>query len=373
MKKCRQENCEKRPSYAIKNNPPIYCNLHKKENMIVVTTRKCLEENCEKQSSFNLPNTKGGIYCNEHKKENMIDVENKLILGFHTTISPSIIHGIKFNEETHKNNESEYKMAAQIFLKSPMRVGKSKFTQKDCDITKAYLENNDTYLVVHGQYIINFIKTDNDWALNSVIDDIKTLDQMIPENNKSKTGVIIHMGKNMNKESIDKCIENFYKNVKEVIDKTRDCKTKLILETSTKTKNGNDIFHNIETFGKLKTYLKSNLSTEEYARIGYCIDTAHVFASGYNIKTKEAFEDFISLWDNHINDITLFHLNDSKVGLGCCRDLHEQIGNGLIYSDNKDGLKSLLEFAQNNDIPIIIESGGNQDTEIKLIQELLQY
>jgi apurinic endonuclease APN1 len=294
----------------------------------------------------------------------------KLTLGWHTTISPSIIHGIKFNEETHKNNESDYKMAAQIFLKSPMKVGKSKFLQKDCDIVKNYVAENNVYLVVHGQYIINFIKTDNDWALNSVIDDIKTLDQMVQD--KSKTGVIIHMGKNMNKDTIEKCIENFYKNVKEVIDKTRECQVKLILETSTKTKNGNDIFHNIETFGKLKTYLKSNLSKEDYSRIGYCIDTAHVFASGYDIKTKESFEDFISLWDTHVNEITLFHLNDSKVGLGCCRDLHEQIGNGLIYSDNKDGLKSLLEFAQNNDIPIIIESGGDQDTEMKLIQELLK-
>jgi apurinic endonuclease APN1 len=296
---------------------------------------------------------------------------SKLTLGWHTTISPSIIHGIKFNEETHKNNNSEYKTAAQIFLKSPMRVGKSKFSEKDCEIVKQYVTENDTYLVVHGQYIINFIKTDNDWALNSVIDDIKTLNKMVPDNRKDKTGVIIHMGKNMNKESIEKCIENFYKNVKEVITKTEECQVKLILETSTKTKNGNDIFHNIETFGKLKSYLHSNLTESEYSRIGYCIDTAHIFASGYNIKTKESFEEFISLWDKHINEITLFHLNDSKVGLGCCRDLHEEIGSGLIFTEDKSGLKSLLEFAKNKNIPVIIESGGNQDTEIQLIQNLL--
>lgn len=298
---------------------------------------------------------------------------SKLTLGWHTTISPSIVHGLKFNEETHKNNASEYNVAAQIFLKSPMRVGKSKFSEKDCEIVKQYVNDTDTYLVVHGQYIINFIKTDNDWAMNSVIDDIKILDKMIPDNQKDKTGVIIHMGKNMNKESIEKCIENFYKNVKEVITKTEDCKVKLILETSTKTKNGNDIFHNIETFGKLKSYLHSNLSEDEYSRIGYCIDTAHIFASGYNIKTKESFEDFMSLWDHNIGikELTLFHLNDSKVGLGCCRDLHEQIGSGLIFTEDKSGLKSLLEFAKNNSIPIIIESGGNQDTEIQLIKNLL--
>jgi endonuclease IV len=73
-----------------------------------------------------------------------------------------------------------------------------------------------------------------------------------------------------------------------------------------------------------------------------------------------------------MNEITLFHLNDSKVDLGCCRDLHEQIGSGLIYKDKTCGLKALLEFSTNNDIPIIIESGGNQSLEIELIQNLIK-
>jgi deoxyribonuclease-4 len=298
---------------------------------------------------------------------------NKLTIGWHTSITPSIIHGLKFNQESQKHFDKFY-VAAQIFLKAPMKFGKSKLNEQDCIKVKQYIQETNIYLVVHGQYLINFIKTDNDWAINSVVDDIKLLDKMIPCDKKEMTGVIIHMGKNTNKESIETCIDNFYKNIKEVINKTQECKVKLILETSTKTKNGNDIFYDIETFGKLKMYLKNNLSKEEYSRIGYCIDTAHIFASGYNIKTKENFEDFISLWDYHIgiNEITLFHLNDSKVGLGCCRDLHEQIGSGLIYSDNKDGLKALLEFSKTNNIPVIIESGGDQLTEIELIDGILK-
>jgi endonuclease IV len=63
-------------------------------------------------------------------------------------------------------------------------------------------------------------------------------------------------------------------------------------------------------------------------------------------------------------------LNDSKGGEGCCRDLHEQIGSGLIYKDNLDGLKALIHFAKMNEIPIISETGGNQDIEIKLINSL---
>ena len=254
-----------------------------------------------------------------------------------------------------------------------MKVGSCKFNQVDFDKVKTYIEGCNTYLVVHGQYIINFIKKDIEWAIKSVVDDIKNLDKMTPDIKKDKTGVIIHMGKNVNKEPLETCIDNFYNNVKIVINQTFNCKTKLILETSTKTKNGNDIFYDIEIFGKLNSYLKEKLSIEEYSRLGFCIDTAHVFASGYDITSKDSFENFMSLWDTciGIDKLTLFHLNDSKVGLGCCRDLHEQIGDGLIYKESKDGLKALIEFAKNTNIPIIIESGGNQDTEIKLIQNIL--
>lgn len=298
---------------------------------------------------------------------------SKLTIGWHTSIAPSIIHGMKFNEETHKSLESDFNISAQIFLKSPMKVGKSKFILSDALKVKEYLANNDIYLVVHGQYLINFIKNDIEWATKSVIEDIKLLDNMIPDNQKERTGVIIHMGKNVNKESIEQCIENFYINVKKVIDETQNCKVKLILETSTKTKNGNDIFHDIPTFGKLKMYLQEHLTTEQFKRLGFCIDTAHIFASGYNISSSENFEDFMSLWDTHIgiDNITLFHLNDSKVGLGCCRDLHEEIGKGLIYTNQKDGLKSLLQFCQTNNIPIVIESGGDQLTELQIIKEIL--
>jgi len=298
---------------------------------------------------------------------------NKLILGWHTVIQPSINSGINIIKNTHEKNKSNYEVGVQIFLKTPMRVCKSKFTEEDCNIVKKYIEEKNIFLVVHGQYLINFIKEDINWAIQSVVDDIQMLNKMIPENKKKETGVIIHMGKNVNKDSVEKCIENFYKNVKIVIEKTKECDVKLILETSTKAKNGNDIFYNIETFGKLKNYLKTNLKDEEYKRIGYCIDTAHIFASGYDIKTKETFENFISLWDHYIglNEITLFHLNDSKENLGCCRDLHEQIGLGFIYKNDVSGLQSLLEFCKQNKIPIIIESGGNQDEEINFIKKLI--
>lgn len=301
-------------------------------------------------------------------------VYTQLVLGFHTTINPSIIFGLQFNENSLKN--VPIKTAAQIFLKSPMKVSTTKIDDNQIQNTKNYIKENNIFLVVHGQYIINFIRDGStiQWARKSLIDDIRTFNKIIHEKDQNKTGVVIHLGKVPNKESNEECIKNFTENIRNVIDNTMDCNVKIILETSTKTKGCTDIFHNIETFGELIKSIKLNLGETLFKkRIGTCIDSCHVFASGYNIRTKKAFEEFISLWDTHIGieNITIFHLNDSKGDVCCSKDRHEQIGNGFIYKNEKSGLHSLLNFAKSNTIPIIIESGGNQDEEIKLITNLM--
>lgn len=67
-----------------------------------------------------------------------------------------------------------------------------------------------------------------------------------------------------------------------------------------------------------------------HQRIGVCVDTAHIFAAGYDIK-----DDFDGVWA-HFADVVgmdrlrMMHLNDSKAPLGSKRDRHELIGEGMI-------------------------------------------
>jgi hypothetical protein len=68
----------KQPSYNIPTEiKAIYCNEHKKENMIDIKNKRCIEDGCMKHPIFNLPTEIKAIYCNEHKKENMIDIKSK--------------------------------------------------------------------------------------------------------------------------------------------------------------------------------------------------------------------------------------------------------------------------------------------------------
>ena len=297
-----------------------------------------------------------------------------LCFGWHTTTTgkDKVISGIRFNQEAVQC--SEYRVAAQIFLKSPMKVSsQSKWTPQLLSQTRKYVGDNNVYLVVHGQYIINFCRNKREigWAIDSVVEDLNTLKEMIPIDSHAKTGVVIHLGKNVNKLREEDCINNFVENVQEVL-RRHQSDLQLILETSTKTKNGSDIFHDITVLGRLKKQLQETLSETDFKRIGYCVDTAHVFASGYDIRTEESFQQFLDIWDQAIGleRITLFHLNDSKVDLCCCRDLHEEIGTGYIYKDTKSGLRALLEYCTKFSVPIISETGGDRDREIDIVKSL---
>ncbi len=75
-------------------------------------------------------------------------------------------------------------------------------------------------------------------------------------------------------------------------------------------------------------------------RLGVCLDTCHVFAAGYDIRSPEAYEATMAEFDRVIGleQIKVFHFNDSKFGLGEHKDRHAHIGEGEI------GLQGFANF-----------------------------
>ena len=67
-------------------------------------------------------------------------------------------------------------------------------------------------------------------------------------------------------------------------------------------------------------------------RLGVCLDTCHVFASGYDIRTPDAYAATMAAFDRVIglDKLKFFHLNDSKFELGQKKDRHAHIGQGFI-------------------------------------------
>ena len=89
--------------------------------------------------------------------------------------------------------------------------------------------------------------------------------------------------------------------------------------------------------------------------IGFCLDTAHTFAAGYDLsmpagvdETVEAFDDVVGL-----EHLACLHLNDSKHDCGTNKDEHAHIGEGLI---GEAGMERILNHPDLRELPFVLET-----------------
>jgi deoxyribonuclease-4 len=111
------------------------------------------------------------------------------------------------------------------------------------------------------------------------------------------------------------------------------------------------------TFEEL-AYIRQNSKFPE--RIGVCVDTCHIFAAGYDLRSKEAYEATIADLDKQVGleNVKFFHLNDSKKELGCRVDRHEHIGKGMI---GLEGFRNLVNDPRFVDMPMTLETPKDDD------------
>ncbi len=95
-------------------------------------------------------------------------------------------------------------------------------------------------------------------------------------------------------------------------------------------------------------------------RFGVCLDTAHVFAAGYDLRTAKAYADTMAQFDAAIGigRLRAIHLNDSMFPLGSKRDRHTHIGRGEI---GLEGFACLVNDPRLSDIPMILETPKEED------------
>lgn len=304
-----------------------------------------------------------------------------LIIGSHMSISSGFLNAVKKTVESYNSN------ALQIFLKSPQSLSFCNILDEEAEKTKEYVKNKNVFLVGHCSYLLNFAKmqeykrediyeqeigskTQKDikkelkqninkignWAVNSLVDDLYSIYKM------GGYGVVLHIGKYVD---LDKniAISNVIKNIKQTMDnisyKTKNINTPYIILENT-AGQGTEIGSNFEELLKIYDLLGRD------KRIKFCIDTAHAFSSGYNLKDSKSFDDFINKFDKNIGiqNIGLFHFNDSKKDLNSKVDRHESIGYGLI---GESPLKYIANFAIKNTIPLILET---PDKEVSHLEDI---
>jgi deoxyribonuclease IV len=100
---------------------------------------------------------------------------------------------------------------------------------------------------------------------------------------------------------------------------------------------------------------------DDRKRVGICIDTCHIFAAGYDIRTRDGYEKMVEEVDRFvgIENVGAFHLNDSKKPLGSRVDRHEHIGKGEIGLEAFGFVLNDERFAR---IPKLLETPKTVET-----------
>jgi deoxyribonuclease-4 len=90
-------------------------------------------------------------------------------------------------------------------------------------------------------------------------------------------------------------------------------------------------------------------------RLGICLDTCHLFAAGYELRTLDGLDQTLEEFDRAVgwDRLKLVHLNDSKGALGSGLDRHEHIGLGTI---GEAGFRAILGHEKIRALPLILET-----------------
>ncbi len=107
-----------------------------------------------------------------------------------------------------------------------------------------------------------------------------------------------------------------------------------------------------------------------HPQLGVCLDTAHAWAAGYAINTKDGVDRFVDEAARRIGleRVPIFHFNDTEVPLGGSRDRHFHIGEGLI---GYDGFRALLAHSELQGKTAILETPGEDEDDVRNMRTIL--
>lgn len=237
----------------------------------------------------------------------------------------------------------------QIFTGSPRCINGNNKLEIEFQKFGMKLEEFKRIMVIHSNYMINLCHPVGSRryseSVDALIKDLKASEHI----GSRCLGVVVHMGKNIlsNNLTDNDAMDNYIEGIEECLRRTKN--GILIMETG--ASQGSEIASNTE--GMSEIYWR--VPEEQRDRIKFCIDTCHIWASGYDISTKAGVKQYFSEFDDQISisQIACIHFNDSKNKCGSHVDRHADLGYGMIPVE---GLRAVARFAAKHQIPLIMET-----------------
>lgn len=238
--------------------------------------------------------------------------------------------------------------ALQIFTRNQRQWKPKPLDDKERDqFIAAWADHPGMMVASHASYLINLATSKEELLAKSV-------DALVLEFERChQLGVpyvVLHPGSHGG-DGVEAGLERFVAGMDLALERGYD-DVMLLVETTAGQGTGLGA-----TFDELAWILGK---TRYQERVGVCVDTCHIFAAGYDIRTRESYEETIGELDGKIGleQVKFFHLNDSKKGLGSRVDRHEHIGRGMI---GLDGFRYLVNDSRFAHLPMTLETPKGED------------
>ena len=213
-------------------------------------------------------------------------------------------------------------------------------------------------IIIHGIYLVN-LASDNPFyyeaSIKSLTDDMQKAEKI------GALGTNFHVGSTKGKE-FSEVLPKITDAIKKILDNSPQ-EPFLILENSAGA--GNIIGDTIEELAAI-------IKKSDSSRLRVLIDTAHAFASGYDLRDKEGLEKFIDQFSKKIGLEKLigFHFNDSKSALNSKRDRHADIGKGELGTKIFERILNRLELSNLFAILETPQDEINWPEQIKMLKKM---
>lgn len=216
------------------------------------------------------------------------------------------------------------------------------------------------HVLPHDSYLINLGHPEpekREKSLEAFIDEVKRCEQL------GLDRLNFHPGSHLNKISEEQCLELISQSMNEVLKRTKG--VTLVVENT--AGQGSNLGYKMEHLA----YLIENSIDKE--RIGVCIDTCHLFVSGYDFRSVKTYQNTMNTFDTIVGFKYLkgMHLNDSKPKLGSRVDRHHSIGKGEL---GLEAFKCIMNDERIDDIPMVLETIDESiwAQEIALLYSLIE-
>lgn len=254
---------------------------------------------------------------------------------------------------------------AQIFITGPKNYTTIALlkTLEGRKKLKVVYRNLGIQLYIHGAYV-DFPWYGNIKAISNIKKELKLCGQI------GAKALIIHLPKAP--------IDNIIKYLPTLL-KQKPGRVKLLLETNAVCPTEDKSYETPKKLNPLMEYIQKTIlqlngkNIHLKNHVGICIDTAHIWACGVDISSRQKAENWIKNI-KYPKLIKLIHLNDDANKIKSGKDKHTHLGNGQIWKSykqniNQSGIYPFVKFAKKNKIPIILERNLKNQKYQNLVKE----